>query len=1055
MFMRSQAILAPVPTKGSLRSWQLSLPGGQYTLIALVSSVLLVLVSLGCVLIPSPLAMIGCFGVLVIGIVALLRPRFALLLLFIGAGLPSITLALPGHNMHLVEPITVLLFLVIMVQRPSVRFSVPHLLGLLFIGLAIVSFIHVPEVASGSGLYGADKRLIALLIIFAAFFAGTWLADSIEDGMSFLVAILLVSTPLYCVGLAQTMGIHLSPLLESPDAYNPQMTQGRLWGPFPWSVNFGMYLVNLMAVAVVCWLQGTRRGHRMIGLVMTIATALEIVGSGTRSAACAAIVVVIVACLMCKRGKILSLSLLLAGIMGIPFFNKLVLLFSHDASSTDNRLLLWGEAIKLITANPWLGIGLQQFHYYYAQLIVGKATELDPTGIHPHEQYLEWAVESGILWCIVGVLLLLSIMLACWRAYHILPNKQKGVLLVALLAVLGNCIIGFVDVPFDQLEGATFLFALAGLALGLAGNIDQEPPTQSIWPAMLHRSPSRHPPKGTSSTTLRDLSPEKVGTPIDYQYVTSATTVVSSATSAPAAIPTSAEISNVQKTSRSVLTQLLSWGIAVPLIFPMTALLTRYLGPTQYGEYSLTLPFLTVFALLSGTGMDPLIIRQLSRQPRGVWSETLSYAVGTRAVSTLLSTGLALITAWLLPISAEQRSLFLIGSFSLLFSFSFNGLRIIYSHGFRAEQRVGLLALLETSNRIITAGLIALIVWQRYPLLWAYVLLIYSDLPMFLIQLVLSSKRYGIRIRFSLTRFREHMRTGLPLLGHNALTLLTGQIDICVLMIVSGPAIAGIYALASRIVDPLISIAFAYVNGLYPLLCTSFDEGHRSFDQVCYKATRLLALGIVPLAVCLCTQASILVNVLGGQRFAAAIIAVQLLMWAMVCTFFNQLGERICTAANIEHKVPMVTTVSATVNFVLNVALVPHWQILGASLTALVSEAVGLSLFAVQLRQHISLWSIARMLCLIVLSNLPSLALLLWQHHMPLLLSLPLALLLTLAGYFTTRTLSFQDLKLIYHLVLARSRGGSNRVHSNGQVQREQQWHLADQATLILPRVHI
>jgi O-antigen/teichoic acid export membrane protein len=162
------------------------------------------------------------------------------------------------------------------------------------------------------------------------------------------------------------------------------------------------------------------------------------------------------------------------------------------------------------------------------------------------------------------------------------------------------------------------------------------------------------------------------------------------------------------------------------------------------------------------------------------------------------------------------------------------------------------------------------------------------------------------------------------------------------------------------------------------------------------------------------------VNLLGGQRFAAATIAVQLLMWAMALTFFNQLAERICTAANMERRVPIVTTVSASINLLLNVALVPHWQILGASLVALISEGVGLSLFAIQLRQHIRLWPMAGMLCLVLLSNLSSLALLLWQRPIPLLLSLPLALLLTIIGYIVTRTLSFKDVRQMLHILLAK-----------------------------------
>src|SRR5437899_1779214 len=144
----------------------------------MLSGALLLLISLSCALI-SPLVVIACFAVLVLGIGAILRPRFALLVLFMGAGLPSITLPLPGHNMHLVEPITVLVFLVIIVYRPSAHFSIPHLLGMLFLAFAIISFIHVPELVGDSSPYAADKRLVALLITIAAFFAGTWLANTV------------------------------------------------------------------------------------------------------------------------------------------------------------------------------------------------------------------------------------------------------------------------------------------------------------------------------------------------------------------------------------------------------------------------------------------------------------------------------------------------------------------------------------------------------------------------------------------------------------------------------------------------------------------------------------------------------------------------------------------------------------------------------------------------------------------------------------------------------------------------------------------------------------
>src|SRR5207248_2769761 len=129
-----------------------------------------------------------------------------------------------------------------------------------------------------------------------------------------------------------------------------------------------------------------------------------------------------------------------------------------------------------------------------------------------------------------------------------------------------------------------------------------------------------------------------------------------------------------------------------------------------------------ICALLSGTGMDPLIIRLLSRQPRGKWSDTLSHAAGSRFFLTALSVSIISVVVLILPLSAEQRNLLLCGCLSLFFNFSYNGLRAIYSHGFRAEQRVSPLILLETADRLLTAAMVVVAVVFRLPLFWSYIL---------------------------------------------------------------------------------------------------------------------------------------------------------------------------------------------------------------------------------------------------------------------------------------------------------------------------------------------
>lgn len=1005
----------------------------QQTWVSASFAALLVLISIGFAVSPVPLVPLGVFIVLGICVAALIRPYLVVVMSFVCAGLPQLVLSFPGHNMHLIEPVALLCILVVIIRRVPAYFQMPHLVAALFLLLAVISFIHVPQFSSKLSGYGADKRLLELLVIFTAFFCGSILIKYVKSASTLLVTLLLVSIPLYLIGWAQVLGLHLPALLEDVGAQNVRLTQGRLWGPFPWSVNFGMYLINLFAIALACGLLGARRWQRCFGFVMVTITALEMLGTGTRSVAIAAAVVFVGALLLTRRLKLLGFTLLLVGIAFVRFFDKILPLFTHDDTSAANRLFLWNKVLQLIRENPWLGIGLQQFPRYYAQFIVSRATALGSEGIHPHQQYLEWALESGIGWLLLGALLLLSILLVCWRAYGVSGREGRTVLLAALLSVLANIIIGFFDVPMDQLESGFVLFLLAGLACGVAS-------TQS---RQVHSGHHGKPARVYAPSSFREragLLPTKlVG---KKERDTRPTT---------------------QKASRSIVIQFVSWCVAVPIIFPMTALLTRYLGPVQYGEYSLTFPFFAIFALISSSGMDPLLIRQLSCQERATWGQLLSQALGTRLFSTLSSIGVAIVVAWLLPVSQEQRSLFLVGSLCLLFSFSFNGLRMIYTHGFRAEQRVGLLSILEMLNRLLTAGLVVVVIQLHLSLFWAYILLVYSDLPMFLFQMVIACKRFRIGIRFSRLFAREYLLNSLPLMGHNALVLLSGQLDLCLLMVFSGSWSVGIYALASRIIDPLLSIVNAYVNGLYPLFCQKFAVEPQAFANTYQEALRVLALIAIPLAVFISAESHTIIVLLGGQQFVSAASAAQWLIWAMGITFFNRLSESACLAAHMERKVVLVSAVSTVVNLLSNIVLIPLWHTDGAAMAALVSEIAGALLFVFLLRHAIRLISVCTVLLLVFLGNVPALFALLYLRDLSLFRAALLALLLMLPGCMATRALSYKDLSMIVHLLLVKRRSDletagvplSKSDHANNQKSQVPLQEIVDYPTLILPRVEL
>lgn len=1041
-------------------------------LLFFVFVLLLGFVLLDCTISPSPFVAVALLVVAVVVILTIRYPQLALLFVFMGACLPSLQASLPGH-VHLVEPALLLCLLAMIVRRPSISIRLPQILALLFVAIAIISFIHAPEISQGS-VYGADKRLTMILVVFIGFFCGMALLRYIKNMSTFLVLVLLANIPLYLVGLGQAVGVRLPSFLEFTGAQDPKVSLDRLWGTTPWSSVFGMYLVNLFAIAVVCWLLGTRRRDRIIGMIMTVATVLEMVGSGTRSVIFAAAVIILCALIVTRRFKTLFASLLVVVLTTVVFANKILPKFTHDDTSTTNRLLLWNESIKLINSNPWMGVGLQHFRLYYAQLIISKDAGLNLNGAVPHQQFLEWAVESGILWAVIGILLLLSIVIYCARVYNIAKSEQKGILLAAILMVLANSMIGILDVPLDQVEGAVFLFLFAGLALSCADRIYQ---------ADVEQRTNRYRP---STPLLSFVGSTGIGGRLSPQPFRRTTSNVISLPNAPAPSPVVSSSDNsvseasteqdaapdMQKTGRSVIIRLLSWGIAVPIIFPMTALLTRYLGPAKYGEYSFTFSYFAVIALFSGTGMDPLVVRLLSRKPREEWPAILSYAAGTRLFSTAISAILSVVVAFVMPIGAEQRNLLLLGSIALFFSFSFNCLRMVYTYGFGAEQQVAIPSIIEASDRVLTAVLVAVVVLFHLSLVSGYILIMYSDLPFFLILALLARRRYGVRIRFSAARAREHLLGSLSLTGYDALALLSGQAGVLLLLLLTGPSNVGIYALAMRITNPLLAIVYAYMTGLYPLLCRTFELGRQQFNKVYQEATRVLALGIIPLAIFISVEANVIVSLLGGQHFTEAAIALQLLMWAMAMTFFSQLAVRGCMAANMERQIPYVTAASVIINLVANFVLIPRLQFVGAGVAALLGEFLSLCLFSILLRRHISAFATMGMILRVLLGNVPMLAFMLWQQHTLLLLTAPVALLLTIVGCFATGTLSFKDIHSVQSMLMKRrSKKVSSDIYEQLTIKTpaigadvideaptlilESVQDISDGPTVRLPRMHI
>src|SRR6266516_2407958 len=78
-------------------------PARRQRVLFIIFGVLLLLVILGCTVGPSPIVALGLIIGVAVCIGAIWKPRLALYIAFMGAGLPALLLPLPGHNIRPLE----------------------------------------------------------------------------------------------------------------------------------------------------------------------------------------------------------------------------------------------------------------------------------------------------------------------------------------------------------------------------------------------------------------------------------------------------------------------------------------------------------------------------------------------------------------------------------------------------------------------------------------------------------------------------------------------------------------------------------------------------------------------------------------------------------------------------------------------------------------------------------------------------------------------------------------------------------------------------------------
>ncbi|MGE3803748.1 MAG: O-antigen ligase family protein [Gemmataceae bacterium] len=326
----------------------------------------------------------------------------------------------------------------------------PLLLGvLLFLLSALAStiFSQSPR-TSYQGEAGSLGGLVTVTGLVILFFATRLLVRNERDARQLLAAALIATVGASLFALTQVVGA---------DPY-PWKSIARLNGYFRPFASLGhpnflaAYLA--MGLALTCYFtiqpwKREDRAFRLLGMFTMLAATLLIFLTYTRSVWLAVGAMMFAAWLpgLSRRGRggrlmlLLGLAVLLLGTCFLLLpgpMQQHALERALRSNSLKSRVHLWQAALTLFGREPWLGQGLNTFRLTFASVRTPEFSESEwnTTPFHAHNSVLDLLAEQGLLGAAAGLLMIVGLVRAGYRAWR-RHGVDKQLVLALLAAMLG------------------------------------------------------------------------------------------------------------------------------------------------------------------------------------------------------------------------------------------------------------------------------------------------------------------------------------------------------------------------------------------------------------------------------------------------------------------------------------------------------------------------------------------------------------------------------------------------------------------------------------------
>ena len=306
--------------------------------------------------------------------------------------------------------------------------------------------------------------------------------------------------------------------------------------------------------------------------------------------------------------------------------------------------------------------------------------------------------------------------------------------------------------------------------------------------------------------------------------------------------------------------------------------IAKMLGPENFGIYNIVTAFVGVFALLTFSGINKVVLRDCSKNISRI-KEILERTIGVRMLFSVFALIVCIFVSFFVDYSSEIKIYIVIFSFDLLF----NGLRESINIIYQAKQKIKYIALFNVIKTILIVSLSVIFLFLGHGVLSLFFIHAVITL-LVLIANYLVSRNIVVFNVFSKPIFdKPLLKQGASFSLIGFLSVLSTKVDLLMLSFLASPLEVGIYAVAFKIVGKGQVVRNSVSTSFFPIFAERFDKGAVPGGVLLVKTIQLGVLALMP-ALVIAYFANDIITVLLGEEYSESAEMLQVLIFYLIAS---------------------------------------------------------------------------------------------------------------------------------------------------------------------------